>query len=147
MRILEIVSHNEEQTEALAKKLAASFVPGDVIVLTGPLGSGKTTFVRALAVARGVGEDLVNSPSYTFVNEYKADPPIYHFDLYRLGDESELYEIGFDEYLNRNGIVVVEWGEKAGDMLPMPYYLIQFTIRELNERRIIIARVTGDDIT
>ena len=142
MRDLELVSHTTEQTEALARKLAASFNPGDVIVLSGRLGSGKTTFVRALVGARGMDAEQVNSPSYTFVNEYRGEPPVYHFDLYRMGDTSELYEIGFDEYLNRNGITVVEWGERAEEMLPIPHYVIAFEILAEEERRITISLVT-----
>lgn len=141
MRTLEVVSHSEEQTEALAVKLAPAFLAGDVIVLNGELGCGKTTFVRALAVAKGVDEKLVNSPSYTFVNEYKATPPIYHFDLYRLQDPEELHEIGWDEYLRREGIVVVEWGERAQGLLPSSFYLMQFDIVGDTERRIELTRV------
>ncbi len=141
MAVLNVVSHSEEQTAVLARKLAVSFVPGDVVVLTGNLGSGKTTFVRALAGACGVNEDEVNSPSYTFVNEYAGNPPLFHFDLYRLGDPSELYEIGWDEYLGREGIVVVEWGEKAAEMLPLHYYRIEFTVLGENERQIDISLV------
>jgi tRNA threonylcarbamoyl adenosine modification protein YjeE len=126
---------------ALAEKLAPSFVAGDVLVLTGPLGSGKTTFARALAVARGVDENIVRSPSYTFVNEYRSDPPIYHFDLYRLGDATELYEIGWEEYLSRNGIMLVEWGERADELLPSTYYRIEFAIVSEQERSIDISRV------
>ena len=141
MKALNITSHSEAQTEALARKLAASFVPGDVIVLKGSLGSGKTTFVRALAGARGIDEDTVSSPSYTFVNEYKGDPALYHFDFYRLGDTSELYEIGWDDYLGREGIILVEWGERAGELLPPSYYLIELGIIDENERSIDISLV------
>ena len=141
MRVLNITSHSEEQTEALARKLAASFVAGDVVVLKGKLGSGKTTFVRALAGARGIDEAAVSSPSYTFVNEYKADPPVYHFDFYRLGEVSELYEIGWEEYLGREGLILVEWGERAGELLPPRYYQIELRIIAENEREIDITLV------
>lgn len=126
---------------ALAEKLAMSFVDGDVIVLKGSLGSGKTTFVRALAVARGIDASLVTSPSYTFVNEYRGDPPLYHVDLYRLGDVSELTEIGWDDYLERRGIVLVEWGERAGNRLPERYYLAEFSIIDEHQRRINLSLV------
>jgi len=125
----------------LAEKLAMSFVDGDVIVLKGPLGSGKTTFVRALAVARGIDASLVTSPSYTFVNEYMGDPPLYHIDLYRLGDVSELTEIGWDDYLERRGIVLVEWGERAGNRLPKRYYLTEFSIIDEHQRQIDLSLV------
>ncbi len=141
MRVLSVVSHNEDQTVALATKLSASFVDGDVIILTGELGSGKTTFVRSLAMARGVSGDQINSPSYTFVNEYSCDPPLFHFDLYRLIDISELTEIGWDEYLARRGIVVVEWGDRAGEMLPERYYRADFKIIDDNQRQIDLSLV------
>ncbi len=141
MRILSITSHSEDQTLALAKKLANSFTAGDLVVLKGDLGSGKTTFVRALVAARGIDEEKVHSPSYTFVNEYGGEPPVFHFDLYRLGDTSELVEIGWDEYLERGGVTVVEWGERAAEMLPGEYYMIEFTITDDTERQIDISRV------
>ena len=138
-KILNITSHSEDETLALAGKLATLFKPGDVLVLSGILGAGKTVFVRGLAAAMGVDESLVNSPSYTIVNEYQGDRPLYHFDLYRLGDASELYEIGWDEYLGREGLIVVEWGEKAEDYLPPRYYRIDFSIIDEQQRKISIA--------
>ena len=141
MRILQAVSHAEDQTRALAGKLVASFVPGDVIVLQGQLGSGKTVFVKGLAAALGLDEKLVNSPSYTFVNEYPGEKPLYHLDLYRLKDLTELREIGWDEYMGRNGLMVVEWGEKAKSLLPKRYYLIVFRIVSESEREIDITLV------
>jgi tRNA threonylcarbamoyladenosine biosynthesis protein TsaE len=141
MPVLSIVSHSEEETVALAERLAQSFNAGDLVVLQGKLGSGKTTFVRALAAARGLDETLVNSPSYTFVNEYGGEPPVFHFDLYRLGNISELTEIGWDDYLGRDGIMLVEWGERADGRLPDRYYIVDFSILSQNERRIDFSLV------
>lgn len=141
MKVLNIVSHSEEQTVALAHKLGASFESGDVVVLKGDLGSGKTTFVRAIAGARGIDENLVRSPSYTFLHEYKAKPPLFHFDLYRLENPDELYELGWDDYLEREGVVLVEWGERAAELLPLRYFLIEFEILNENERKIDISLV------
>lgn len=136
---LSIVSHSEDETLALALKLSASFKPGDVVVLKGPLGAGKTAFVRGLATGMGMDESLVNSPSFTFVNEYSGEIPLFHFDLYRLSSPDDLYEIGWDDYLTRRGIVVVEWGERADELLPTRYYLLEFTILGENERGIDIS--------
>jgi tRNA threonylcarbamoyladenosine biosynthesis protein TsaE len=139
LRILSIISHSEAQTEGLAGRLSKSFANRDVLVLTGQLGSGKTVFVRGLARALGIDETLVNSPSFTLVNEYPGDRPIYHFDLYRMSGPEELIEIGLDDYLGREGLVVIEWGEKILDVLPKPYYLIEFAIKSEFEREIRIS--------
>lgn len=140
-RLLNIKSSSVAQTEALGEKLSASFNDHDLLVLTGQLGSGKTAFVRGLARGRGLDETKVNSPSYTFVNEYPGEKPLYHFDLYRLNDPIELFEIGWEEYLNRTGLVVVEWGEKAGYILPERYYRLEFALLSENEREINLSLV------
>jgi tRNA threonylcarbamoyladenosine biosynthesis protein TsaE len=135
---LQVTSHGELETEGLAAKLAATFRPGDVLILVGQLGSGKTAFTRGLAKALGIAEDKVTSPSFTLVNEYPAEPPLYHFDLYRLSDTTELQEIGWEEYLSRNGIVAVEWGERLEHLLENQYYRITFTITGQTDRHIEI---------
>ena len=96
-------------------------------------------FVRGLAKGLGHDEDLVNSPSFTIINEYLGEKPLYHFDLYRMHDQDELYEIGWDEYLNRDGLIVVEWGEKAKNYLPPKYYQVNFKFLNENEREIDIS--------
>ncbi len=141
MSIISITSHSENETLALGKRLSTSFKPGDVLVLTGRLGSGKTVFVRGLAQGRGLDPESVTSPSFGFVNEYPGKDPLYHFDLYRLGDVTELYEVGWDEYLEREGLVVVEWGERAGGFLPERYYLVEFSIVDDDERQINFSLV------
>ena len=88
-----------------------------------------------------IDEQLVHSPSFTMVNEYPGRYPLFHFDLYRLTDPSELYELGWDDYLQREGLVVVEWGEKAGDLIPDVYYRICFTIVGEHRRRISVSLV------
>jgi tRNA threonylcarbamoyladenosine biosynthesis protein TsaE len=86
-------------------------------------------------------ESNVSSPSYTFVNEYKGETPVYHFDFYRLGDVSELHEIGWEEYLGREGIILAEWGDRAGEFLPPRYYQIELKIVSEQEREIDITLV------
>lgn len=141
MPALSITSHSEAETRALARRISSSFVNGDVIVLSGPLGAGKTVFVRGLAEGRGISENVVASPSFGFINEYPGESPIYHFDLYRLNRPGELYEIGWDEYLQRDGIVVIEWGERAADLLPRRYYRITFSVVSEEERQIDLLLV------
>lgn len=126
---------------ALARKLGRHLRDPDVVVLSGVLGSGKTVFVRGLAASLGIDEDSVRSPSFTMVNEYPGKWPLFHFDLYRLEDPSELYELGWDEYLGRQGLFVVEWGEKAGDYLPARYYQVSFSIIDECRRDIGVSLV------
>ena len=141
MQALSIVSHSERQTFELGKKLSASFVSGDVVLLEGPLGSGKTVFVRGLVAGRGLTETAVNSPSFTMVNEYPGEKPLYHFDLYRINDPRELYEMGFDDYLFRDGLIVIEWGTKAEYLLPDQYYLVECRIVGESDREINLSLV------
>lgn len=136
-----MISHSPAETAALAARLAPGLRPGDVVVLTGELGSGKTEFVRGLAVVLGHQESDVSSPSFTVVNEYPGEKPLYHFDLYRLDNISQLREVGWDDYLVRGGLVVVEWGEKARALLPHQYYQITFEIVDDQCRQIDVEVV------
>ena len=112
-------THSEAETEALAERLAPQLRPGTVIAFTGDLGAGKTAFTRGLA--RGLGiRDRVSSPTYTIVNEYEGDVPLFHFDMYRLGSSEELFDIGWEDYLDRGGILAVEWSERVADALEAP---------------------------
>ena len=136
------MSHSEEQTISLAEKLAGTcFVDGDVLVLTGSLGAGKTVFVRGLAGGLGLDREQVNSPSFMLVNEYPGKRSLFHCDLYRLGDISELHELGWEDYLSKDGIIVIEWGEKACGMLPERYYQLDFRILNEQDREIEISYV------
>lgn len=111
---MKYITKNERETEALGEEFAKSLKPGTVVALRGEMGAGKTVFVRG--VAKGLGIDArVTSPTYTIVNEYNTTPPMFHFDLYRLGSADELFEIGFDDYLARGGICLIEWFENAED--------------------------------
>lgn len=108
----------ENETMELAAKLAKTLKSGDIVCLDGELGAGKTVFAKGICSALGV-EDYVSSPTFTIVNEYEGtDNKIYHFDMYRLSDESELWDIGFDEYLSYGGIYIVEWGVNIQQALP-----------------------------
>jgi tRNA threonylcarbamoyladenosine biosynthesis protein TsaE len=133
------VSNSENETREFGRELAGQLVNGDLLVLTGPLGAGKTCLIKGIAVGLGVPEEDTKSPSFTLVNEYCGRMPLYHFDLYRMKDESELYQIGWDEYLMRDGIVVVEWGEKAGIYLPEKRIDISIAIVSENIRNIDVT--------
>ena len=111
------LTHSEQETEALGEALAARLEAGSVIAYTGGLGAGKTAFTRGLA--RGLGyTGRVTSPTFTIVNEYEGRVPLFHFDMYRLGDEDELFDIGWEDYLARGGVCAVEWSERVTAALP-----------------------------
>lgn len=133
-----LLSVSPQQTVSIGRRLASLLINGDVIVLTGPLGAGKTCLIKGIARGRGMSEDDVKSPSFTLVNEYQTEPPLFHFDLYRMQDISELYGIGWDDYLLRDGIVLVEWGEKAQSQLPPGRIHIVIEIISDSERHIDI---------
>lgn len=131
-------SSSEEETFRIGRDLAGDLVDGDVIVLTGPLGAGKTVLIKGLARGLDVADMTVKSPSYTLVNEYRGRLTLFHFDLYRMNSPEELYHIGWNDYLLRGGIIVVEWGEKADGLLPDNYMEIRVTIVSETERDIEI---------
>ncbi len=132
MRQFHFQSENEKDTKNFAKLLASHLDKNDVIVLTGDLGSGKTKFVEGILSHFGL-ENEISSPTFTIVNEYeKNKTKIYHFDVYRLEDSSEFYEIGGEEYFE-NGICLIEWGELIQDALPKEYLHITFSKDDNNE--------------
>lgn len=104
------ISKSVEDTYALARKIAERLKGGEVILLNGNLGAGKTTFTKGLAKALRIDE-VVTSPTFTFMKEYKGRLSLYHFDMYRAEDEDELYELGLSDYLYMNGVCVIEWNK------------------------------------
>jgi tRNA threonylcarbamoyladenosine biosynthesis protein TsaE len=137
----EIISHSPEETESLAADLYRVSGGTALIALYGPLGAGKTCFVRGMARAAGVDPDDVNSPSFTLINEYPGgETPIFHFDLYRMADPSEFYSIGGDDYLNRDGIMLIEWAENGQGFIPAGRIDVRFEIVDATTRKIIFSR-------
>ena len=125
-------TNSPEETEALGEKLAQHLKPGTVLAFLGDLGAGKTAFTRGLA--RGLGSsDRVTSPTYTIVNEYLGGKlPLFHFDMYRLGSSDELFDIGWEDYLQRGGICAVEWSENVRDAMDGALFV---TIEKTGEER------------
>ncbi len=132
------VSGNETETVALGRELARLLEPGMLLSLSGPLGAGKTCFIKGVALGLGIAEEEIKSPSFTLVNEYYGRLPLFHFDLYRIANPVELKEIGWDDYLLRDGVIAVEWGEKATGFLPAERIEVQFQILSDTEREIRI---------
>ena len=114
---MEYLSHSAVETESIGESLGRRLCTGSVVAYRGGLGVGKTAFTRGLA--RGLGcRSRVTSPTFTIVNEYRGDTPLFHFDMYRLEDEDALFDIGWDDYLLRGGVCAVEWSENVSDALP-----------------------------
>ncbi|MCH5184783.1 MAG: tRNA (adenosine(37)-N6)-threonylcarbamoyltransferase complex ATPase subunit type 1 TsaE [Oscillospiraceae bacterium] len=119
-------SHSEKDTRKIAEKFASDIRSGDVICIDGELGAGKTVFVSAFAKALGVTE-YISSPTFTVVNEYSGKIPVFHFDVYRITDAEQMYDIGFDEYIFGNGVCIIEWSRNIEEILPRGRY--EITIR------------------
>ena len=114
---MEFITNSPEETERIGERLAKALRPGTILAYEGDLGAGKTAFTRGLA--RGLGcTDLVTSPTYTIVNEYLSGRlPLFHFDMYRLASSDDLWDIGWEDYLDRNGVCAVEWSENVTDAM------------------------------
>lgn len=133
----EIILNSEKETIELGKKIAQKLKIGDILVLTGDLGSGKTKLTEGILTYFGL-ENEISSPTFTIVNEYQTkDFPIYHFDVYRLNDCDEFLAIGGDEYFEK-GVAIVEWGEMIEEILPPNYTKITFSRDLEHENRRIL---------
>ena len=110
-------SNSAKETENIAKAFAKTLKSGDVVCLSGDLGAGKTAFTAGIAKGLGV-KDCISSPTFTIVNCYNGTMPLYHFDVYRISDCDEMYDIGYEEYILGDGVTVIEWAEIIGDILP-----------------------------
>ena len=126
-------TESPEETQALGEKIGKTLKRGDVIALIGDLGSGKTCLTQG--IARGVGiasNEIVSSPSYILINEYNGTVPIYHIDLYRLENSEEIAELGLSEYVEGDGICIIEWAERMADALPDVCIKINITLADAN---------------
>ena len=134
---MQYITNSPAETEAIGAALGKIINPGTVIAYRGDLGAGKTAFTRGLA--RGLGcTEIVTSPTYTIVNEYLGGRiPLFHFDMYRLRSSDDLFDIGWEDYLERGGVCAVEWSENVAEAMEEP---IEITIYRLDEdtRRIVI---------
>ena len=140
---MEFITTSPRETEAVAEALGKILKPGTVVAYEGDLGAGKTAFTRGLARGLGYG-DAVTSPTYTIVNEYLGGRlPLFHFDMYRLRSSDDLWGIGWDDYLDRNGVCAVEWSENVADAMEDAIFV---TIEKTGEdsRRITIEG--GDNL-
>lgn len=135
--------HHEEETRQFAKRLAQYLSPSTVITLAGDLGAGKTTFTQGLAKGLGITQ-IVNSPTFTIIKEYKGKMPLYHMDVYRL--EGEVDDLGFDEYFYGDGVSVIEWPSIIEEFLPETFLHIDLNVID-QQRRMLTLKPTGEKYT
>jgi len=140
---MQYITNSPAETEAIGSALGKSIKPGTVIAYRGDLGAGKTAFTRGLAKGLGCTE-IVTSPTYTIVNEYLGGRiPLFHFDMYRLRSSDDLFDIGWEDYLERGGVCAVEWSENVDDAMEDAVYI---TIEKLGEDSRRITLEGGDSL-
>lgn len=131
-----VITSSPEQTWRIGEMLGARLGAGDTVCLYGDLGAGKTSFSYGIALGLEVQEQYITSPTFTFINEYKGRVPFYHIDLYRLKDPEELENIGFEEYIDSDGVTVIEWAERAEDELPVECLSVYLSYVDEHSREI-----------
>ncbi|MBW4054829.1 MAG: tRNA (adenosine(37)-N6)-threonylcarbamoyltransferase complex ATPase subunit type 1 TsaE [Proteobacteria bacterium] len=140
---LQITSGSPRETELLGSRIGSLLRPGSFLALRGDLGGGKTCLTRGVVASLAPQSvHLVASPTYAIMNCYPGDPPVYHFDFYRLTDDDDIAELGFEEYFYGDGICVVEWSERLVELLPSDVLTLQFEYKE-EERRLITLTSSG----
>ena len=137
--MVKIYLENEEQTKEIGYKLGQLLTPKSVVCLIGDLGAGKTTMTQSLAKALEV-DDYITSPTFNIVNEYDGRMPLYHFDVYRIGSSDEMYDIGFDEYIDGDGVCMIEWANLIEDILPNEYLYIEMNYKETGREMILTPK-------
>ncbi len=141
---IELISNSEAQTIQFGERLGKLLKKGDVIALSGELGSGKTYFTKGIAKGLGIPPDSVTSPSFTLVNEYEGKYKLFHIDAYRL-EKEDFFSAGLDEYLYKDGITVMEWADRWPEILPKDTIWVRFEILDENKRKITIRGISNDN--
>ena len=136
---MELVSHSVEETFQLGEKIGKYITPGTILALSGDLGAGKTALSQGIAKGLGIGEQVV-SPTFTLIQEYEGGRiPLYHMDMYRLETEREFAQLGLEDYFNSDGVMVIEWAERLGDLLPADHIAIDIQYLSERERKITVS--------
>lgn len=138
--MIEKITKSPEETKELGRSLAEHLKPGSIVALCGEFGAGKTVFVKGIAEGLGVEDVLhaVISPSFTLVKEYEGRMPLYHFDLYRITSEEDLFTVGYEEYFEKDGAIVIEWADKFMHLFPKDIIRVDFKVTGEQEREIRI---------
>jgi len=142
MTTLRATTHDAGQTHALGRRLGTLLRAGDVVVLDGELGTGKTVVAKGIAVALGVTEPVV-SPTFTVVREYDAPTPLVHVDVYRLDHLQELHDLGFDDLVGGEAVIVVEWGDRVSAALPSDRLRVLLEPGERDDDRVVSVDAAG----
>jgi len=134
-----MVTNSAKETIRAGERLAKKLRPGDIVALTGNLGSGKTTFTKGLGKGLGVKDPRrINSPTFVLIKEHNGKVPLYHLDLYRMDDLKEIENLAIEEYIYGNGITVIEWAEKIKRILPGKRVSVKFKIKGGTKREVIV---------
>jgi tRNA threonylcarbamoyladenosine biosynthesis protein TsaE len=142
MRTLRTTTHDARETHALGQRLGELLRAGDVVVLDGDLGSGKTVVAKGIAIALGVTDPVV-SPTFTVVREYDATTPLVHVDVYRLDHLQELHDLGFDDLVGGDAVTVVEWGERVSAVLPVDRLRVHLAPGDRDDDRVVSVDASG----
>ncbi len=137
------ISGSEAQTLQFGKALAEKLLPGAILLLEGDLGAGKSVLARGIINSLGY-KGAVTSPTFTIMNEYRINPPVYHFDMYRLEEPEQLYDIGYEEYLYSDGISIIEWPSKMEYLYPEYYIMVNIEHVSATERKITVSSNNDD---
>ena len=132
------ISNSVEQTICFARQWGTGLKAGDIVALQGDLGAGKTHFVKGVAKALGIKKQKVQSPTFSLINEYSGDLPLYHFDCYRMESPREALEVGVEEYLYSDGVCIIEWPERIQSLLPEQTIWVALKSQGPDQRRITV---------
>jgi tRNA threonylcarbamoyladenosine biosynthesis protein TsaE len=139
-QILEIITCSPKETAHLGNCIGEVIREGDILALSGELGSGKTCFTGGLASGLGISDQYpITSPTFTLINEYTGRCKLYHFDVYRLQGYEDLDDLGYEEYFSGKGVLVIEWAEKIDQVIPDDAFRIYFEYIDENKRKIVIS--------
>jgi len=134
-----MLTSSARETMLVGEKLAKKLAPGDVVALYGNLGSGKTTFTKGVGKGLGVkNPERINSPTFVLIKEYKGKIPLYHLDLYRMGDLKEIENLAIEEYIYGDGVTVIEWAEKIKPLLPEKLVSVRLKAKSGNKREVLV---------
>ncbi len=136
-QIFEIITSTEAESAQAASQLAGRLAFGAIVLLNGGMGAGKSVFARGIVQALGY-DGVVTSPTFTLMNEYPTVPPVYHFDLYRLEQPEQLYDIGYEEYVYGDGVALIEWSQNMEYLLPENYIEVRIEKLSPTSRRITV---------